>query len=431
MSLPKKNLIVFNEVGVANPMILVGILIVLAVIFMLTQVFLFSKKTPEPEPSATPVVSTKPEPIPSDIRLNNPSIPKSTSKPTASPSASPTPSPIPSPTVKPISMDGTNTSYNVNVLVMKYFPVTDDGQYIDASKTGDVGDSLSFVRQKTEIITNNLKTIIENASRYLGYKDGSAVQSLHYNIIETREYNQSVPIKGVGNRTSYPDYRKIMSELDICNYVDFRGVREVWLWAYQGPNKADGQPYLGIDEAKMAGPFGDISNSQRYNDMPICNNTYRVYTFNYGRGSSEAFESWGHQLEAELDSIDTTLFRSIFQGSNYPQSQGVNGRCGSVHNPPNARNEYDRSNQSSQKSDCLDWNPDGMGQLSDISCQNWGCVDYNDANNPGLNYMIWNWQNMPGRNNIKTYKEKKLRNWWDIHGNFDMVMRGSRRLTVD
>jgi hypothetical protein len=88
----------------------------------------------------------------------------------------------------------------------------------------------------------------------------------------------------------------------------------VWLWAYEAgipPNIS-----LDIDESKMSGRFGDISNSGNVrNDMPKCNNTYRVYTFNYlpGFGTFYAFESGGHQMEVELNAVDANLF-SIFQG---------------------------------------------------------------------------------------------------------------------
>jgi hypothetical protein len=181
----------------------------------------------------------------------------------------------------------------------------------------------------------------------------------------------------------------------------------------------------------MSGPFGDISNSNRVNDMPLCTSTYVVYTFNYARGTGEAFENWGHQMEAQLEAVDIDdIFRSKFQGPNYPQTEGVIGRCGDVHNPPNARFEYDRGNPNPQSSDCLDWNPDSLGTLSEISCKNWGCDQISDSDNPPLNYMIWNWQNLPGINNPKEYQGKQLRNWWDIYGDFDGTMANSRRLTL-
>lgn len=330
------------------------------------------------------------------------------------------------------SGDPTDTSYDLGVLVIKYFPLTSDGISIDLSVTGDVGEPYDFIRQRTIDVTNNLKTSLERSSTYLGYKDTTAQPALRYTIVDSKEYLQAVPIKPKGERVTYPDYNKIMTEHDICNYVDNKNVREVWLWAYQGPNRiSTNQPYLGIDESKMASIHGDISNSWRFADMPVCGSTYRVYTFNYGRGTSEAIESWGHQLEAEIDAVGRDLFRNKFQGPKLPPTLGVPGRCGSVHNPPNARAEYDRDNKTSHESDCLDWNPDTLGQLSQVSCVNWGCDGTTNTDNPHLNAQIWVMQNIPGRKNIKYYQGNKLRNWWDVHGDFDAVMSAGRSLYVN
>ena len=71
--------------------------------------------------------------------------------------------------------------------------------------------------------------------------------------------------------------------------------------------------------------------------MPLCKHTYIVYTFNYGRTTAEAVEVWGHQLEDEFSAINLNLFRNKFQGPNHPQTEKCHGRCGSVHNPPNAK----------------------------------------------------------------------------------------------
>jgi hypothetical protein len=72
-----------------------------------------------------------------------------------------------------------------------------------------------------------------------------------------------------------------------------------------------------------------------------------------------------------------------------------------------------------------------LGELSDISCENWGCAHKSDTDNPPLNYGVWVWQNLPGINNSKEYQGEQLRNWWDVHGDFDNVMANSRRLTVN
>lgn len=318
--------------------------------------------------------------------------------------------------------------YTVNVLVLKYFPLSANGQNININVTGDVGDSYATIRQRTTDITNNLKTSIEKGTKYLGYKNPNAPSSISPNIIDTKEYTQAVPIKATHGIATTPDYSQVLTSNNICDYVNNKGVKEVWLWAYQGPNKADGYPSLAISESKMSGPYGDISNSYRYDDMPKCSHTYVVYTFNYGRGTAEAFHSWGHQIEAELTAVDSNMFRGTFEGPDHPQAQHVNGKCGSVHNPPNARYEYDYANPTPQASNCLDWQADGSGQLTNISCQAWGCQNISDTNNPQLNWLVWFWQNLPGQDNPKKYQGKQLRNWWEVHADFDNVLAKSRYL---
>ena len=342
----------------------------------------------------------------------------------------PPPAPAPPPQLPVVA--GKDTSYNLGVLVIKYFPLTSNGQNIDTSVTGDVGGSYASVRQHTVDITNGLLTYLPKATQYLGYTYGGDSPAITYHVVATIEHTTPVPINSTihPGHPTYPDYYGIMSSHNICSYVDGQGVHEVWLFAYQGPNKpGTNYPYLDIEESKMSGPYGDISNSYEWNDMPVCQHTYVVYTFNDGRGTAEAEHSWGHQIEAELRTVDGNLF-GLFQGPNHPQALGVTGRCGSVHNPPNARYEYDWANPTPQPSDCEDWQPDGLGATTQISCLVWGCNDISDTNNAQLNYMVWMWQNLPGRNNTKTYQGKQLRNWWDVHGEFDTVMGSSRRLTL-
>lgn len=321
-------------------------------------------------------------------------------------------------------VEGTSasTTYNLGVLVLKYFPLTADGQNIDINVTGDVGEPYQEIRQKTISITNNLLSDLPSATKYLGHSNSNATPSITYNVVSAFEYTQAVPMLTDGSKK--PDYYKIMADHNICDLVNNQNVREVWLWAYQGPG-----PKLNISESKMSGPNGDISNSERENNMPVCNYTYRVYTYNYQRGTAEAIHSWGHQMEAEIAAVDSSLF-ALFQGVPHPQVLNVNGRCGSVHNPPNSRNEYDYQNSIPQNSDCLNWNPDSIGSLTPISCELWGCQNIDDRNNSQRNYIIWNWQNLPGLNNTKTYQGKALRNWWDVHGDFDNVMSKERSLLI-
>jgi len=350
------------------------------------------------------------------------------------PSGATTPAPTPTPAPKPSLpiVTGKNTSYSLGVLVLKYFPLTSNGQNINIAVTGDVGDPFSTIKQRTTDITNNLLQDLPKATTYLADQYPGNSPSLTYHIVNTIEHDTAVPINSTihSGFPTYPDYYGIMQSSNICSYVDGQGVREVWLFAYQGPSKpGTTQPYLGIEESKMSGPHGDISNSYEWNDMPVCKNTYVVYTFNYGRGTGEAMHSWGHQIESELRAVDSNLF-GLFQGPAHPQTTNQTGRCGSVHNPPNASSEYDWSNITPWPTDCLDWNPNSLGTLTKLSCQTWGCNYVSDNDNSQLNWQIWMWQHLPGTNNIKTYSGKQLRNWWDIHGNFDSVISASKRLTT-
>ena len=94
------------------------------------------------------------------------------------------------------------------------------------------------------------------------------------------------------------DYNKIMQRVGIKQWVEEKGVKEVWIWGYHGG-------VVGLWESNMAGPFGDISNSNRDpKDLPVLSKTYTVYHYNYQRGASEAVEDHMHQIEAVLNFVD-------------------------------------------------------------------------------------------------------------------------------
>jgi hypothetical protein len=313
----------------------------------------------------------------------------------------------------------------IDVLEIAYYPLTLDGKSVDIGVTGDVGGLLTDVKAHVASVSANVAETLSLGSAYRGYANPSAPRDLAYNIVGSLEFLTPVPSIASAFNPGYPrraDYATIMSSIDVCDYIANHGVDEIWIWAYQGPHQLD------ISESKMSGPNGDISNSYRLDDMPHCGRTYLVYTYNYGRGTAEAVEDHGHQIEAELSHLDFHLVRDLFMGPNYPATLGVTGRCGSVHNPPNARFEYDRFNPASNLSDCLAWTPDGLGALSTISCANWGCADNGDADNPARNYQVWWMQNLPGIGNTVSYGGRRLRDWWDVYYDFDGVMAGSPSL---
>lgn len=325
-----------------------------------------------------------------------------------------------------------DSSYDMPVMVISYFPLTANGQNIDSSVTGDVGDPYSVILQRTRESTQHLVSGLTSATKYRGYKNASAQPALRYNVYKTFEHIQAAPICDKRR----PCYDSILREHDICDAVVNHGVKEVWVWAYQGPTYPGSQyPYLNISESKMSGPFGDISNSYRENDMPQCGKTYIALIFNYGGGPASAMHSWGHQVENELRAVEPDpdwkqiYFVRQFQGPFHPQATNEVGHCGSVHNPPNASHEYDYRNPTPHPSDCLDWKAEGYGQETMVSCHTWGCDEVDGMiNNPHWRYQIWNWQNLPGRNNQISRDGVLLRNWWDVHGDFDKVMGEQRTL---
>ena len=312
----------------------------------------------------------------------------------------------------------TFTSYTRNIYVIKYFPVTSDGQNIDISVTGDVGDPLTVIQNRVNTIDSNLVTYLSAATRYRGYEDPTALPSLNFNIVKTSEHLYKVPELpgGLVPSSAYPvhaDYSKVMTDHNICTQVDGAlAVREVWLWAYNGR--------LDISESKMSGPYGDVSNSYRLDDMPHCQHTYIVYTFNYGRGTAEAVHSWAHQIEAETQYFDASMY-AAFEGPNYPATLSKIGRCGSVHNPPNARYEYDWANPAPNPADCFYWKPSSVGATTQVGCALWGCSDLSDTDNPQLNWIVMWMQGIPGRGNELSNNGRALRNWWDAHGAWDQL----------
>ena len=299
--------------------------------------------------------------------------------------------------------------YEIPVLVLKYFP--QNGGYLDQAIT-NANYSLAFVRQKVDRITKELGEHLADGSRYHGYKDASAVPSLLYTIYEEREFLSPIPVSS--QFLPFPDHFQMFQEadIDICNYVETQGIKEVWIWMYHTDNIAP-------IESNMAGPYGDISNSYRHADLPVCQKTYTVFEFNYTRDTAEALESYGHQLEAVFRHIDTQLFDVTYVGPVYPQ-YGAR-RCGNVHNPPNAAFEYDRQNSGFAFTDCEDWKPDGSGIRRIISCLVWDC----DV----AQWQVYWMQNMPGKDNNLSFEGGNMRNWWEFIGDFDGAMAKGKKFT--
>ena len=291
--------------------------------------------------------------------------------------------------------------FTIPTLVISYFPVS-QGQ-LDRAVTGDVGGPLEQLRRHTASTTRRVVQALETGSIYHGYKEPAAQPSLRYQIVDTLEFLEPLPSwPKPGHRVPMTDYNAIMQRVNVRQWVEERGVKEVWLWGYHGG-------VIDLWESNMAGPHGDISNSDRDpHDLPVLSKTYTVYHYNYGRGPSEAVEDHIHQIEAVLRQIDPHLFWDKFVG------KPGEGRCGWAHYPPNGERDYDWANPKYVWTDLEDWRPDGGGQKQQLNATRW--------NRDSLTWFIYWMQNLPGRNNGLTYRGRPLTNWWSFIGDFDGAM---------
>lgn len=283
----------------------------------------------------------------------------------------------------------------------------------DPSKTG-MNLTYDQIVAKTNTMTQQTEQTLEQGSRYHGYKNTTASQYLDYQVIETREYLTAIPRSNNQTRNVgwyRPDYQKILSDLNICNYVENLGVKEVWMWGY---HYGDIEPV----ESNMAGPYGDISNSERIADMPVCSKTYILYNYNYSRSAGEAVHDHIHQMEKELEYMDTSLFWDRFVRP-YGSTTSTNN-CGWAHMPPNTPTSYDYGNTTALPTRCEDWHPDQTGTVQNLNCNRWGCTD--------IGFFQWWMQNLPGKDNGLSYLGKPLRNWWDAKYDFDAYLAVGRNL---
>jgi hypothetical protein len=312
----------------------------------------------------------------------------------------------------------------IPVVVVKYFPVK--GDLIDQKVTGDWGAPLEETRKKTDQLTQEVLAALQEGSRYHGYRDEAAKPSLVYRVVKTFEFLEPLPtVPHSGEGAPMTDYNKIMRRIGIKQWVEQKGVKEVWIWGYHGG-------VVGLWESNMAGPFGDISNSNRDpNDLPVLRKTYTVYHYNYQRGASEAVEDHMHQIEAVLNWVDgrertppdqweKLLFWGKFVGSDRSHKI-VHPGCGWAHYPPNAERDYDWANKRFIETDIEDWKPDGTGKKQRMNGDRWS--------GDSLKWFVYWMQNLPGAGNGLRYQDKPLTNWWIFIGDFDNAMKDKMKLT--
>ncbi len=345
-----------------------------------------------------------------------------------------------------------NSLYVVPVVIMRFLP-TLDGINLDVSKAPDfyVLGEIALDRLKRNIHTydRRIKFILEEGSRFRGYKDPLAHPSIGYKVVDyITVYEQTPPGPVIGRSGDLPlfapDFHQIFDRFDGKHYVNDLGVKEFWTWTggldagMPSYNPAIHQPedFRAVAESNMSSPLtGDISNSFRDNtDLPIYGRTYTVYGQNFRRSQAEAVHNHGHQLEAilsyaaSLQDGNSDLFWKKFVGQD-DKGNFITGRCGWTHMPPNTTRNFDYLNTTLVLSDIEGWTPDNIGNKSFVNVNTWGNLKYpwpdGETDFPqrieSQWYLYW-MQNMPGLDNLIQYSSNQMRNWWAFTGDWDASM---------
>jgi len=301
------------------------------------------------------------------------------------------------------------------------------------------GLEYTSLKNKVNTLNNNAAKFLSEATRYKGYKVDSPPY-LKYTIIDSKYYNE-VPKTQPNNK--YLNYTYYLKKENICDLVDKNQVKQIWIYTDHNSNivPVESNMAMGTKSSKYfnKGNYGDVSNSYRTNDLPVCKNTYTVFGYNYNRGVPEILEDHTHQIEHLMNFIDgrgTTikadwgdlLFWGKFVGSDQ-DGKILKPGCGWTHYPPNGTRDYDWYNTNPVLSDCEDWKPDGTSIKKLVSCKTWSKTEDCPVDG-GLSFKIWWMQNLPGYNNGLYYNGRPLINWWDIVYDFDSVLANESGLYV-
>jgi hypothetical protein len=342
---------------------------------------------------------------------------------------------------------GPTLPVRVPVLQLAYFPRDPNNpQNIDPVETGWPGYTVAQMQTATQGMVNAAIPIISEATSFRGYKNPSAPRYLEYYVIDSREFFERMPrgyCLGINDNTHQPHYRphygQILRDMNICNYVDNLGVKEVWIYGYHSN-------YIVPDESKMSSRYGDISNALPKDEyipeeyrLPRCQNSYVMYNFTYQPGGAGTI---GNTIHNRLHQIENVIFYAENRG--YPvnaynargtifwddfsvygdaaAASGYRSSCGNTHCPPNVINEgYNYTSRQYRENNCETWHPDNsQTTYVNANCEQWGCTD--------VGFYKWFMQNVPGYNNGMVYQGKQMRNWWEAMRDFNRFIDEGRSL---
>lgn len=382
-----------------------------------------------------------------------------------------------------LSSEGNDCKITVPVLSISYLP-TKNGIDLDMSRAPDEYDFLWFStleQSKNKIIDDMIiyKNVVEEGTRFRDYGRNKEPKYVCLNVLKNIiVYEMDFIVSNNGQKV---DYNKLFKKLGVRSFIEAQNVKEIWFNHYplyntpvlsKFPEIYKNSIFWGLDESNMSSPTtGDISNSDRSNDLPIYNNTYVVYAMNKSSYASVSnnLHCRAHQIEAELNYIETkklfpsaseianTLFWGKFVGMKSNASNNgwefTLGKCGRTHNPPNTLTEYDYNNPTSYLSTISDWKPDGTGQLKLVNNSTWTKLSYAHLNfsnnyllgkqritydwdvNGEFKWLLYWFQSIPGLNNKIEYDNKGtktiLSNWWDLLFNWDLSFKNNKTLWIE
>jgi hypothetical protein len=302
-------------------------------------------------------------------------------------------------------------------------------------------NEVASVLDYVELIATRQKFILEEMSRFRGYRTPQNVPYLGYRVMAHYVYYEALPLDQRTNpfnpNQHMVDFFELMDRIGGQEWVDTHGVKEFWFNNYYRDS-------IMVWESNMSSPTtGDISNSDQFaGDLPVFSRTYMVYGTNYHRTQAEAVHNHGHQIERMLDYIDrlysgtSGLFWGAFVGvPGFPGPSMVPGRCGWTHQPPNTTLDYGYLDQTTLDVDCEDWRPDGTGDRVSVNSAYFDALAYqwpdgrnNIPQRAETHFYIWWGQNMPGAENVIPYNATTKENWWRIIGDWDTAITEQIRL---
>lgn len=313
------------------------------------------------------------------------------------------------------------SNQKLKVLSLAYYPLGTDNN-LDAMETGIDNTSLQQIRDSISTSRNATCMGREESTKFVRKAD--AQPCLDYEVVNHLEFLKKVT-PGLPYNTAFrPDHNQMLKvDVNICDFVDNQEVNEVWVWMYHTAKIEPAESNLSMGMVSSAffnySGYGDISNSERTNDLPQCQRSYTVYEFNYGRGVAENLHNYGHHSEALFRWVDNDLFWTKFVGR--MGSTTATNQCGWTHFPPNVRSDYAYESREVVQSSCNDWQPDAVdANATAISCAAWDC-DH-------AKFMVWWFQRHPGYQNGINGQSKKLRNWHEFFANLDLALQLGKTL---